>query len=124
MSFTDAIKSVLAQNYANFNGRARRSEYWYYTLFVILVNAVIGAITYAVPVLAFVQWIVSLALLVPGIAVCVRRLHDIGKSGLFLLLVLIPLVGGIVLLVFYVQDSQPGANQYGENPKGVAGFTA
>lgn len=122
MSFVDAIKSVLTQNYANFNGRARRSEYWYWTLFTIIVNAVFQALARANNFFAIIATLVSLAILVPGLAVAVRRLHDIGKSGWNLLFALIPLVGAILLIVWYCKDSQPGANQYGENPKGVAGF--
>ncbi|MHB9077753.1 MAG: DUF805 domain-containing protein [Pirellulaceae bacterium] len=62
----------------------------------------------------------SLAMLVPGIAVSIRRLHDTNGSGLWLLILFVPLVGALVLLLFLVQDSQPGSNQYGPNPKGVA----
>ena len=109
MTFGDAIK-VCFSKYADFNGRARRSEYWYWVLFSFLVGVVIGL----VPVLG---QIVCLAFLLPGIAVSVRRLHDIGKSGLWYLLCLIPLVGAIVLIVLFCQDSQPGENKWGANPK-------
>jgi uncharacterized membrane protein YhaH (DUF805 family) len=109
VSFVDAVKSYFA-HYADFKGRSRRSEYWWAYLFTLLVSGVIAAI---IPALAGV-W--SLATLVPSIAVSVRRLHDIGKSGWWLLLALIPLVGGIILLVFCCMDSTAD-NQWGPNPK-------
>ncbi len=123
MSFVDAIKSVFS-HYVDFSGRARRSEYWYFFLFTMLVNVVTSGLAAAVDALSFVQIIASLAMLLPGLAVAVRRLHDIGKSGWCLLFVLIPLVGSIILIVWYCKDSQPGDNQYGPNPKGVSGATA
>lgn len=112
MGFIEAIKTCFGK-YATFEGRARRSEYWFWTLFCFIVGCLLGWI----PVLG---WLISIALFLPGIAVAVRRLHDIGKSGWFYLLILIPLIGAIVLLVFYLQDSQPGENEYGKNPKEIA----
>ncbi len=120
MSFQEAVKTVLTK-YVDFNGRARRSEYWYFVLFNILVNFVVGIVVNLTG-LTFLSYIVSLALLLPGLGVCVRRLHDIGKGWAWILLALIPLVGAIILIVFYCQDSQPGDNQYGPNPKGNTGF--
>ena len=125
MSFKEAIVNVF-QNYANFSGRARRSEYWYFTLFMCIVTAVLSGINAAVfgpdaqmTVFTVIQGIFSLATLIPSLAVTVRRLHDIGKSGWFYLLALIPIVGGIILLVWECKDSEPGTNNYGPNPKGV-----
>jgi len=118
MSFGEAIKSVFSQ-YVGFNGRARRSEYWYFVLLNVIVSAVVNVLT-AVTGLAFLGilgGIYSFVVLLPGLAVCIRRLHDIGKSGWFLFLGLIPVAGAIILLVFCCQDSQPGDNQYGPNPK-------
>jgi uncharacterized membrane protein YhaH (DUF805 family) len=120
MSFQEAVKTVLTK-YVDFNGRARRSEYWYFVLFNLLVNFVVGIVVNLTG-LTFLSYIVSLALLLPGLGVCVRRLHDIGKGWAWILLALIPLVGAIILIVFYCQDSQPGDNQYGPNPKGNTGF--
>lgn len=111
MNFLDAIKTCFSK-YATFQGRARRSEYWFWALFTFLIAITIGLI----PIIGF---IINLALVIPSIAACVRRLHDTGRSGWLYLLNLIPLVGGIILLVFCVQDSHPGANQYGPNPKGI-----
>lgn len=119
MSFTEAIGSVFS-NYANFSGRARRSEYWYFTLLNILVAGLGSGLTVATDgKLSFVSAIWSLAVLIPGLAVTVRRLHDVGKSGWYMFMALIPLVGGIILLVAEATDSQPGYNQYGPNPKGI-----
>ena len=113
------------QHYADFNGRARRSEYWYYTLFNFLIYiacvvlALLLAIATDTPGFIALAYLWGLATLLPTIAVCVRRLHDTGKSGWFYLTVLIPLVGGILMLVWMCIDSEIGHNEYGPNPKGV-----
>jgi len=117
MSFTEAIKTCF-NKYVCFEGRARRSEYWYWTLFAMAVSTVIYALFRNSSLLTTVSSIVSLAFLLPGLGVCVRRLHDIGKSGWTYLFILIPFVGAILLLVWICRDSQPGSNQYGPNPKG------
>ena len=114
LAFPDAVKSVLNQ-YANFSGRARRSEYWWFVLFYALVYVVAAIIDgiLGVPILTL---IVALGLLVPALAVSVRRLHDTDRSGWWLLLNLVPF-GGIVVLVFSCLDSQPGPNRFGPSPK-------
>ena len=118
MGFKEAVQSGLSQ-YATFSGRARRSEYWYFTLFNALLGFVIGVIgaflgeTFT----NILTVLVTLALLAPGLAVSVRRLHDIGKSGWALLFALIPVVGWILIIVWACKDSEPGENQYGSNPK-------
>jgi len=120
MSFTEAIKSGF-DNYVNFNGRARRSAYWYWALFALLASIVVNiidAVTGAAPIFSL---LVGLGLLLPGLAVSVRRLHDTDRSGWWILIALIPLIGFIILIVFYVQDSDPAENQYGPSPKPVAG---
>jgi uncharacterized membrane protein YhaH (DUF805 family) len=121
MSFQDAVRTCLQQKYAAFSGRARRSEYWYFVLFTVIVSFVASIIDSILGTrgsgTGLVGAIASLALLLPGIGVGIRRLHDTGRSGWWLLIGLIPIVGAIVLLVFFVQDSQPD-NQYGANPKG------
>lgn len=126
MSFSEAVKKVFS-NYANFNGRARRSEYWYWQLFTFVVsmalsvvNGAFQAIFDSVTPVSILLPLWSVAIIIPNLAVGVRRLHDIGKSGASILIALIPIVGSIILMfVWFVEDSQPGANQYGENPKGV-----
>lgn len=119
------MKSFLycLQHYADFTGRARRSEYWYFVLFNFIVSILIGlslgviAGLLNVPALVYLVHLWSLAVFIPSLAVSVRRLHDIGRSGWWLLLSLIPLVGAIILIIWHCTDSQPGANQYGPNPK-------
>jgi len=114
---------VLKNKYAMFNGRARRKEYWFFVLFNILASIALGIVDgitgtlndeMGVGLLGGIYW---LAVLIPAIAVAVRRLHDTGRTGWWLLLCLIPVIGGLVLLIFMVFDSEPGDNQYGPNPK-------
>jgi uncharacterized membrane protein YhaH (DUF805 family) len=107
------------KNYFTFTGRARRKAYWMFVLFNIIVAVVLGMIDGVIGTGGLLGGLYGLAVLIPGIALAVRRLHDIGKSGWWLLLVFLPLIGGIILLVFAVMDSQPGENQYGPNPKGA-----
>ena len=109
VSFLEAVKLAFV-HYADFKGRARRSEYWWFTLFNIVVSSVISGIF---PELA---WIWTLAVLVPGIALVVRRLHDVGKSGWFYLWIFLPLAGYIIMLIQLLKDSGPD-NQWGPNPK-------
>ena len=115
MSFVDAIKSCLSQ-YAGFSGRARRSEYWFWYLFEIIFSAVVSAV--AANTTSFLN-VLSVAILIPSLAVEFRRLHDTGRSGWFVLLNCIPVIGQIILIIFCIQDSQPGDNKYGPNPKGM-----
>jgi len=111
------------KKYAAFSGRARRKEYWYFFLFNIIIHivlAVIDSITGSFSLeagIGLLGGIYALAVLIPGVAVTVRRLHDTERSGWWFLIALVPLIGAIVLLVFLVQDSKPGQNQYGANPK-------
>ncbi|GGE73695.1 DUF805 domain-containing protein [Shewanella carassii] len=109
--FIGAIKK-----YADFTGRARRTEYWMFTLFYIIFSLVVSAIDYALGT-TVLGLIYSLGLLLPSIAVAARRLHDTDRSGWWQLLAFIPIVGWIVLLVFYCQDSEVGDNRFGSNPK-------
>ena len=108
------------QQYGYLNGRARRSEYWYFSLFNFIIAFAIGFLLTPIlgPTISIrIGYIYGFAVFIPSVAVGVRRLHDIGKSGWFILLSLIPLVGPIVLLIFYCMDSEPGENQWGPNPK-------
>ena len=115
MSFGEAIGSGFSK-YVVFNGRSSRSEYWWWTLFVIIgyiVFAVVDGIIGTYPLL-YLLW--ALAVFLPGLAVTVRRLHDIDKSGWWILFGLIPLIGGIMLLIWFVSRGTEGPNQYGEDP--------
>ncbi len=113
------------KKYAVFSGRAQREEYWFFFLISLAisfglasVDATIGSFN-ALAGMGLLGGLYTLAVLVPSIAVAVRRLHDTGRNGWWALLILIPLAGVIILIVFMVQDSQPGTNPYGRNPKGV-----
>jgi uncharacterized membrane protein YhaH (DUF805 family) len=123
------------KKYAQFDGRSRRKEYWFFALFNCLVGLVLGMLggltmafsghadnpSYSFLGLGLVC-LYSLAVLIPGLAVTVRRLHDTGRSGWWIFISFVPFVGGIILLIFMLQDSHPGPNQYGPNPKGIEGF--
>ena len=116
---------VLKQ-YADFSGRARRKEYWMFALFnfifliiAMILDNVLGLTAGELPYGVF-YYLYILAVLIPQLAVSVRRLHDVGKSGWMFLIVLIPLVGPIWLLVLMATDSQQGTNKWGENPKEIA----
>jgi uncharacterized membrane protein YhaH (DUF805 family) len=119
MSFPDAVRICLSK-YVDFSGRARRSEYWWFTLFNVLVGIVASIIDALIGTrsgsFGLIEALASLALLLPGLAVGVRRLHDTSRSGWWILIGIIPIVGWIVLLVFYLQDSHPD-NKYGPSPK-------
>lgn len=119
---------VLRQ-YADFSGRARRKEFWMYALINIIIYVVVMGImavvggfnpdsSLAITLMA-IYGIYALAIFIPSLAVMVRRLHDTGRSGWWWFISLVPFIGNIVLIVFWVQDSDPGTNEYGENPKGV-----
>lgn len=123
----DIYKEVLTQRYADFTGRSRRAEYWWFLLInsavytgIWVVGLILGAASDTLGALViFLLVIYWLAVLVPSIAVTIRRLHDTSKSGWFLLIGLIPLVGAIILLVAYFTDGDRGQNQYGPSPKYV-----
>ncbi len=111
------------KKYAVFEGRSRRKEYWYFVLFsaifafcIAFVEGMLGMIDPSIG-LGYLTLVYYLFLIIPSIALSVRRLHDTGRSGWWYLLSLIPFVGSIILLIFYVEDSQPGTNEYGHNPK-------
>lgn len=125
LTFAQAIKSVF-NKYSDFSSRARRSEYWYWQLFVILVYLVlcipfIIAAATDTPALAIVSGVLILcfilAIIIPSLAVVARRLHDTGRSGWYYFMSFIPFVGGIILLIYTVEDSHTGVNQWGSNPK-------
>ena len=117
------------KNYATFSGRARRKEYWMFFLISALISIVLTLLdillgTYSVEYEAeLFSGLYSLLILIPSIAVVVRRLHDTDRSGWWILISLIPLIGVIVLFVFICLDSQPGTNRFGLNPKEAASQT-
>ncbi len=107
------------KNYAVFRGRATRTEYWMFFLFNLLFTFVLGYLD-GVMEMGVLSLVYSLFILLPSIAVAVRRLHDTGRTGWWLLLTLIPLIGGLVILVFLVLDSEEGENEYGANLKQIS----
>ena len=113
--FTDCITLKLA----DFDGRARRREYWGYVLFQAIIAFVAGFIDGLLDLHSILSLLVTLIFLVPSLAVSVRRLQDIGKPWQYVLFAFIPIIGALYLLYLAVQDSQPGDNAYGPNPKGL-----
>jgi uncharacterized membrane protein YhaH (DUF805 family) len=108
------------KKWADFSARASRTEYWMFFLFNIIIAIVLGVIDTVIGSPGIIGLIFALALLIPGIAVAVRRLHDTDRSGWWLLIGFVPILGGIALLVFLVLDSTLGENKYGANPKQAA----
>ena len=116
MSFSEAVKSGF-DHYTKFDGRAARPAFWWWFLFTILVaiganiiDSIIG-----IPLLSIV---ISIGLILPNISVAIRRLHDTDRSGWWILIGFVPLIGFIVLLIFYLEKSNPGDNKYGPDPQG------
>ena len=115
------------KHYADFHGRARRSEYWYFALFNVLISIIITVVLTWIEVLAGgsglialgVSYAYNLAVAIPTLAVSVRRLHDVGKSGWFYLIYFIPIVGVIWLFVLFCTEGQKETNQWGDNPKTI-----
>jgi uncharacterized membrane protein YhaH (DUF805 family) len=120
---------VVKDHYADFSGRARRKEYWMFVLFQIIIT-----ITLVIPLIIFgengenefitylftgILGVFFLGTLIPTLAVTVRRLHDVGKSGWFYLINFIPYIGGFIILIFTCMDSENKPNKWGENPKGT-----
>jgi uncharacterized membrane protein YhaH (DUF805 family) len=115
---------LVIRKYAQFNGRSRRKEYWMFVIINLLISAFVGVVDFLlfvylleIPVFALSS-LYLMFLLVPSIALTVRRLHDTGKSGLFILISLIPLIGPIILLILYATEGDQGLNSYGKDPKG------
>jgi uncharacterized membrane protein YhaH (DUF805 family) len=107
------------KKYAVFTGRARRTEYWMFVLVSVIISVVLTVVEMVVRLPGVLSGLYALATLLPSIGVGVRRLHDTNRSGWWLLISLVPVIGVIVLIVFLATDSQPGSNQYGPNPKGA-----
>jgi uncharacterized membrane protein YhaH (DUF805 family) len=122
LSPIDNWTSVMTTKYAKFDGRARRSEFWWFVLINVVIGSVLQILAYwSNGGLASIFWLLDLvfvlATFIPGLALAFRRLHDTNKSAWFLLVALIPLVGFIILLVFYFLDSDKTDNDYGPSPK-------
>nr|WP_239074340.1 DUF805 domain-containing protein [Streptomyces sp. SID10853] len=115
--YLDVIK-----NYVGFSGRARRQEYWMFTLFSIIISIVLTIISSAVLDSNWLSGLYTLAVLLPTLAVTVRRLHDTGRSGGWIFIALVPFVGWIILIVFLATEGQRQANSHGPDPKAAPGY--
>lgn len=113
MSFSDAIKTCFAK-YADFSGRAKRSEFWWFVLFLFLVSFLLELLLGSTGNL--ISGIFSLATLIPSLAVGARRLHDTNRTGWWQLIGIIPIVGWIILIVFMASEGDAADNQYGAAP--------
>ena len=118
----DWYLDVLTNKYATFSGRARRKEYWMFLLInlvvsvaLALIDSLIGSVSESG--MGLLSSVYSIGVLIPSLALSVRRLHDIGRTGWWVLISIIPVIGAVVLLVFMLLDSEPGSNRYGANPK-------
>ena len=120
VSFKEAVVRALTQNYCNFSGRASRSEYWWFYLFTCIVSWVVSIVVSLfssdLSTMYIASMVVGLAFLLPSLGIAVRRLHDIGKSGWWMFISLIPLIGAIILLVWWCKDSQMEPIEYGPVP--------
>ena len=105
------------KNYAVFEGRSRRKEYWMFTLVNMVISMLLAALSFGT-----LESIYALVMFIPSLSVSVRRLHDTNRSGWWLLIGLVPFIGFLVLIYFFIQDSYPGTNQYGANPKDQGGY--
>ncbi|MEU0781651.1 DUF805 domain-containing protein [Streptomyces sp. NPDC006173] len=117
--YTDVLKK-----YASFQGRARRSEYWMFALFNVVIALVLIGLAAATKSTVFYVLYVAyiLAVILPSLGVLVRRLHDTGRSGAWFFISFVPFVGGLVLFIFTVLEGNPGPNEYGPNPKGADAY--
>lgn len=130
MEIIDYFKKSVFENYANFKGRARRTEFWYFNLVMWVINMLFQAVSsefaagtmnsknnvpFVITLVIFI--LISLVLMIPSLSVFVRRLHDYGKSGWWFFLAFIPLIGGIILLVWTCKAGQVGPNKWGPDPK-------
>lgn len=117
LSFAEAFKLAITTNYCKFEGRASRSEYWWFVLgSTILYFLIALVLSFNDMLYSIVLSLANLALFLPGLGLAIRRLHDINKSGWWILLAFIPLIGSIILLVWFCKESTPAANEYGEIP--------
>lgn len=113
-------KQVVLERYAQFTGRSRRAEFWWYFLANLIISVVLNILVAIASIFVVLSFIYALAVLIPGLAVGIRRLHDTDRSGWWILIGLIPIVGIIILIVFWATDGLPGPNQYGASEKYAA----
>jgi len=123
MPIIENWKLVVLQSYAKFDGRAGRAEFWWFALANFVVVFALAILAQISSIFLILYFVYAIAMFVPSIAVAIRRLHDTDKSGWMLLLGLIPFVGFIILLVFYIQEGTAGPNKYGTGPEPAAAAT-
>lgn len=117
VTFSEAVRNALTVNYCNFSGRASRSEFWWFALFTFILSCIVSLAFFWSDTLEYiVTGIINILLLLPGVGLSVRRLHDTNRSGWWVLINLVPVVGWIIFVFFAVTDSQPVPNQYGPVP--------
>ncbi len=121
MPIIENWKLVVLERFAKFDGRAGRAEFWWFVLANFVVYIALAILMQISSLFVILYVLYGLAMIVPSIAVAIRRLHDTDKSGWLLLLGLVPLLGFIILLVFYIQEGTNGPNQYGVAPEPAAG---
>ncbi len=120
----DNFRRIVTQHYFDFEGRARRQDFWYFVLVYVVIAVVLGIVQSIVGLGSILTGLLSLALLLPNLGLAARRLHDIDKSGWWLLIGIVPIVGWVLLIYWYCQPGTAGANQYGADPKAGAGTGA
>ncbi len=116
MTFLGAIRSVLG-NYARFEGSTARAEYWWRQLALFLLTILVGGVSYGTDPFAGPLGLVGLLVVLPSLAVAIRRLHDTDRSGWYILVAFVPLIGGLILLWWYLQPGIPGPNRFGPDPR-------
>ena len=114
---------AVLRNYTGFSGRAHRTEFWMFFLVNLIIGFILDALTLWSRPLGIIGGLYGLAVLLPSLAVGARRLHDIERTGWWQLFLLLPVIGTIILIVFWAQDSQPGSNEYGANPKTAPAYS-
>jgi uncharacterized membrane protein YhaH (DUF805 family) len=120
MQLVESWKLVVLERYAKFDGRAGRAEFWWFVLANFIVVVALGILAGIADIFTILYFLYAIALFIPSLAVAVRRLHDTDKSGWFILLGLIPIVGFIILIVFYATEGTNGPNNYGAAPEPAA----
>lgn len=116
-NFIAIVKYVILNNYCNFEGRASRPEYWWFFLFNFVVGLILSLLGQLGTIFVILSYIYSLAVLLPGLGVCIRRLHDINKSGWAILIAFVPVVGAIILIYWLAKAGDLTENQYGPVPQ-------
>lgn len=117
MGFMEAVQTVITKRFADFQGRSQRAEYWWFFLFNILLQFVLMAIVAIMPTIGgILALLVILALIIPGIAVTIRRFHDLDKSGWWILISFVPFLGVILLIYWFTQKGTSGENRFGADP--------